>query len=67
MLYTVVFHLDLWLTCVDIFFHKGLTILSADDDQLQLKCNRGSLLESIIPESCMVHSRMRGVNLLLVL
>ena len=30
-------HLDLWPTCVDIFVHKGLTILSADDDQLQLR------------------------------
>ena len=36
-IYFIFLHLDLWPTCVDIFFHKGLTILSADDDQLQLR------------------------------
>ena len=37
VIYFIFLHLDLWPTCVDIFFHKGLTILSADDDQLQLR------------------------------
>ena len=37
VIYFILLHLDLWPTCVDIYFYKGLTILSADDDQLQLR------------------------------